>query len=386
MLTAVVPDFIKVDVDCGRLASDQVGTTRAFGLHSEVPVTFEIYAESVSTSYPVYHDASVIPIESPLLTVKDAPTVPGPHQVVFMTGDTPGTGAITSPYDARVAVPFVVFAPGDATGFLPFPNSSIQLGTVITILGAQLTIGNGERTCEDTFARTVRTLTPETCMVGYAAASSLRKIPEARAALIKELMACEDASKAWSIVELLPSFEGKWRQDTIDALWKRFENAVDAESRIQTAFLDALKKADEDHVYRRLADQAGRLLRAKKYKEAMGFLTPLREFHAFKPEHRFYLALAQLKLHVHTLATNRHHPAVEVFSDLYRNSAYPLFETLKKEKSLAPEELFALGFGLAERAGNERDLGRDLLEFIAAKFPRNKVGKSAKNKLKLLAS
>jgi HEAT repeat protein len=216
------------------------------------------------------------------------------------------------------------------------------------------------------------------------AASSLRKIPEARAALIKELVACADASKAWSIVELLTAFEGKWRQDAIDALWQRLQRAVEAEERIQTAFLHALKNAGEDDIYQRLAEHAGRLLKAKKYKEALPFLTPLREFRAFKPEHRFGLALAQLKLHVHTLATNRHHPAVEGFSELYRNSAYPLFEALKKEKTLLPEELFALGFGLSERAGNERDLGRDLLELIAAKFPRNKVGKSAKNKLKLL--
>jgi hypothetical protein len=115
-------------------------------------------------------------------------------------------------------------------------------------------------------------------------------------------------------------------------------------------------------------------------------LAPLKDFRGFKPEHRFYLALAQLKLHAHTLATNRHHPALEALCELYRNSAYPLFETLKNEKSLAPEELFALGFGLVERTGNERDLGRDLLEFVATKFPRNKPGKSAKNKLKLLGS
>jgi HEAT repeat protein len=237
---------------------------------------------------------------------------------------------------------------------------------------------------------TVRTLVEQLGDADYrkrdAAASSLRKIPEARTPLIKELVACEDASKAWSIVELLSSLEGKWRQDTIDALWKRFVKAVEAEERIQGAFLHALKKADEEDTYRRLAEQAGRLVKAKKYKEALGFLLPLREFSAFKPEQRFHLALAQLKLHAHTLATNRHHPALEALGDLYRGSTYPLFETLKKEKSLGPEELFALGFGLAERAGNERDLGRDLLEFIAGKFPRNKVGKSAKNKLKLLTN
>jgi hypothetical protein len=237
---------------------------------------------------------------------------------------------------------------------------------------------------------TVRTLVEQLGDSDYrkrdVAAGSLRKIPEARAALIKELVACENASKAWSIVELLPSFEGKWRQDTVDALWKRFEKAVAAEERIQAALLQGLKQANEEDAYERLAVQAARLLKAKKYKEALGFLAPLREFSIFKPEHKFYLALAQLKLHAHTLATNRHHPAVELFSDLYRNSAYPLFEALKKDKGLGPEELFALGFGLVERSGDERNLGRDLLEHISSNFSRHKVGKSAKNKLKLLGS
>jgi HEAT repeat protein len=87
------------------------------------------------------------------------------------------------------------------------------------------------------------------------AANSLRKIPDARAALIKELTACKDASKAWSIAELLPSFEGKWRQDVLDALWKRLQAAIESEDRIQTAFLHVLKRADTNFVYRQLAEQ-----------------------------------------------------------------------------------------------------------------------------------
>jgi len=117
----------------------------------------------------------------------------------------------------------------------------------------------------------------------------------------------------------------------------------------------------------------------------VGFLTPLKEFAEIEPENKFHLAVAQLKLHSHTLASHRHHPAVELLADLYRNSAYPLFEALRKEKSLDPEEVFSLGFNFVERPGDERSLGKDLLEHIASKFPRNKIGKSAKNKLKLLA-
>ncbi|HEX9144211.1 MAG TPA: HEAT repeat domain-containing protein, partial [Candidatus Binatia bacterium] len=237
---------------------------------------------------------------------------------------------------------------------------------------------------------TVRTLLEQLGDSDYrrrdVAARSLRKIPEARAALIKELLVCEDASKAWSMVELLVSFEGKWRQDTLDALWKRLQKAIEDDDRIQSAFLHLLKQANADFAYAQLSANGARLVKAKKYNEAVGFLTPLKEFADFKPEHQFPLALAQLKLHAHTVATHRQHPAVVLLSELHRNSAYPLFEALKKEKSLTPEELFALGFTFAERSGDERNLGMDLLQHVASRFPRNKVGKSAKNKLKLIAS
>jgi HEAT repeat protein len=236
---------------------------------------------------------------------------------------------------------------------------------------------------------TVRTLVDQLGDPDYrkrdVAAGSLRKIPEARTALIKELISCEDASKAWSIAELLPSFEGKWRQDTLEALWKRLQAAIADEGRIQTAFLHVLRQADGEFAYGRLAEQGAKLVKAKKYKDALGFLLPLKDFPKVKPENKFQLALAQLKLHAHTLATNRQHPGVEMLTELYRGSAFPVFEMLKKEKSLAPEDLFALGFSLVERAGQERGLGVDLLEHVAEKFPRNKIGKTAKNKLKLVA-
>ena len=237
---------------------------------------------------------------------------------------------------------------------------------------------------------TIRTLVEELGDPDYrkrdVAASSLRKIPEARNVLLKELAGCADPSKAWSIAELLPSFEGKWRQDTLDGLWKRLQQAIAAEERIQTAFLHVLKSAAVEFVYDRLADQGIKLVKSKKYKESVAFFTPLKDFSEFKPEHRYSLALAQLKLHAHTLATNRQHPAVELLSGLYRGSAYPVFESLRKEKSLTPEDLFALGFSLVERSGQERGLGVDLLEHVAEKFPRNKIGKNAKNKLKLIGA
>ena len=237
---------------------------------------------------------------------------------------------------------------------------------------------------------TVRTLVEQLGDPDYRrrdiAAHSLHKIPEARAALIKELLKCDNPSKAWSIAELLPTYEGKWRQDTLDVLWKRLQEAVTTDDRIQNAFMHVLKTASPDYAYEQLATHGTRLIKAKKYKEALPFLTSLKQFSEFKPEHKFLLAMAQLKLHAHTVtpASHRHESAVDLFTDVYRTSTYPVPEALKKEKSLTPEDLFYLGFSFVERPGEERSLGKDLLEHIATRFPRTKCGRNAKNKLKLL--
>jgi HEAT repeat protein len=238
---------------------------------------------------------------------------------------------------------------------------------------------------------TVRTLIEQLDDLDYRrrdiAARSLRKIPEARSALIKEFLTCDNPSKAWSIAELLPSYEGKWRRDALDALWRRLRAAVAAEDRIQASFMHVLKSAAAGFVYGQLAAHGASRIKAKKYKEALVFLSLLKDFSEFKPEQKFHLALAQFKANSHKVApaSYRQDPAVDLLGDLYRTSAFPLLETLKKEKNLTPEDFYYLGFRLVERPGEERSLGKDLLQYLAARSPRTKLGKIARNKLKLLA-
>jgi len=220
-----------------------------------------------------------------------------------------------------------------------------------------------------------------------AAARSLQKIAPARPVLTKEFLACEDAGKAWAIAQVLPAYEGKWRRDTLDAVWERLQIATAEDDRIQGAYLYFLKRVDADYAYAQLAARGAQLTQKKQYREAIKFLTPLKEFPTFQAADQYRLALAQLKLYPHAVESlaRRHEPALELLAALYRSSAFPLLETLKKEKALEPPDLFYLGFHFAEGAAGERDLGKDILELLATRYPRTNVGKSAKNKLKLLA-
>ncbi|MFQ5916867.1 MAG: HEAT repeat domain-containing protein [Candidatus Binatia bacterium] len=221
-----------------------------------------------------------------------------------------------------------------------------------------------------------------------AAARSLRRIPAARTPLTKEFLSCDDASKAWAIAEILVTVEGKWRRVTLGEIWQRFQGAVDAADRIQGAYLHVLKSVDEKYAYTQLANCGTQLKRRKKYKEAKRFLSLLKGFSTFNVEEKFSLAVAHVKDHPHRIVptARREDPAVELFGELYCSSAFPLLEALKKERALDPEDLFYLGFSFAERSAKERVLGKGLLEFLARRYPRTKVGRGAKNKLKILVT
>ena len=52
--------------------------------------------------------------------------------------------------------------------------------------------------------------------------------------------------------------------------------------------------------------------------------------------------------------------------------------------ALTPEQLYYLGFNFVESAeDDEREFGADLLRMVAAKSPSSKVGRIARNKLRL---
>ena len=94
--------------------------------------------------------------------------------------------------------------------------------------------------------------------------------------------------------------------------------------------------------------------------------------------------------------SNQHLLPVQPFSDAVPDAAldllvhleesrFPASTRLKRERALDPEELYAVGFALAETHGAGRRIAEDILGHLAARHPRTKVGKSARNKLALSA-
>jgi HEAT repeat protein len=220
------------------------------------------------------------------------------------------------------------------------------------------------------------------------AAASLKKLPAARAALLKELLACDDERKAWTIAEILLTHDRTWRRATLDALWGRLAGALETrQDRLHTAYFHFLHALDAPWLAARIRSRAEAHRKKKDYVNNIKWLMLLKDSPAFDVEAKFALAIAELKSHPRrsTAPLRRHDPALELIRDL-AHSAFPASERLRKERALTPEDQFYIAFNLAEGSAEEKAVARELLDHLAARHARSKIGKASKNKLRLLSN
>jgi HEAT repeat protein len=219
------------------------------------------------------------------------------------------------------------------------------------------------------------------------AIATLKTLPAARLPLMKELVACDDERKAWTIADIVLLHERGWKRDTLTALWARLEKALEQrEDRLYAALHHVLTALDADWLRTQIAARADKLRKGKRFADSARWLTLLRDTPAWDDETRYAFALTTLKSHRHPLgsAARPRDPALETFRAL-AGSAFPLAERLRKDRVVEPEDAYYVAFALAEQRGEARDAATEILEHLADKHGRTKVGKAAKNKLQLLA-
>jgi hypothetical protein len=220
------------------------------------------------------------------------------------------------------------------------------------------------------------------------ATASLKTIPAARLPLMKELLACDDERKAFTIADVLLVHDRDWRRDTRDALWKKMESALEKrEDRLYAAYHHFLHALDAEWLAGKVRERAEHLRKGKKFPLSAKWFALLKDSPAFNDETKFAFAIAELKSHrrLPVGMVRRHDVAMDTFRQL-APTPFPLAERLRRERALDADDLHRIAFTFAEGRPDERSVARDLLAFLADKHGRTKVGKAAKNKLKLLGA
>jgi len=219
-----------------------------------------------------------------------------------------------------------------------------------------------------------------------AVADSLSKLPESALLLLSELFRHSDVHKAWSVAHILNNHAAKIPKPQLRELIKKGIDLIRRGDRVWEPYLHIARHADPKLLYASLMAEAGRLKRARRYEDAESVLKPLARTDNFDAEARFELSLASLKASVNREDVSPRSPdsPLELFRTLARDPAFPFIKRIRKEKNhLDAEDLYWLGFHLAEGPGEEKLLGAELLRMVAQKEGKSKLGRNARNKLRL---
>ena len=104
------------------------------------------------------------------------------------------------------------------------------------------------------------------------------------------------------------------------------------------------------------------------------------------PDALFLLGVCELKLSKKNLGRgSSHDPAIAHFRKLTKHPKFPAVERLEAEPDLDAEELYYLGFSLAEdKSDAVRGLGGDILTGLAERHEGEPLGRRSQQKLRTM--
>jgi hypothetical protein len=216
------------------------------------------------------------------------------------------------------------------------------------------------------------------------AVRALKHSPQAPSLLFPRLLSETDPDRAWGIVHLLKPNAGTLKPAERKKLGVVAVKCLDKGERRAEALLHLYRHSDDKGYSKTFYDRALTHKRARRYADAERDLRLIAQSPHFDDDARFFLGLMMLKASEKdvTPSSPKIRQALEAFRRMAENPGFNLEARLKKEsRTLGPEGLYSVGFGLVEGRGPTKSLGAKLLKGQVKKGPRTKVGRMAKAKL-----
>lgn len=204
------------------------------------------------------------------------------------------------------------------------------------------------------------------------------KTVHGRRALAKTLVGMTDPERARSVVTALEPHA----KDLTKALVEALEGAVvEAPAPVAEQIMRLLAdRGGAGH----LAERAEQLKAAGDWKDAADLFGRIAS--DTNPAALLGLGICELKQSKKTLGRGpSHDPAVAHFRRLTKHPKFPTVDRLASDPDVTPDELYYLGFSLAEdKSDAVRTLGGDILLGLAERYEEESLGKKAQQKLKTM--
>ncbi|MEQ8275682.1 MAG: HEAT repeat domain-containing protein [Deltaproteobacteria bacterium] len=205
--------------------------------------------------------------------------------------------------------------------------------------------------------------------------------PNGRTALTKTLAAMTDGDKARQVANGLKTRATELMPPTLAFLE---EAVIDADENVSPVIIDLLKQVGGEsagRVNETLFDRASKLKKRGQYGDATELFKRIVRSKD-DAEARFQLGVCELKSSRRVISRGKKSdPCLTTFARLLEVRDFPLLERLQQEPILGEEELYYLGFSLAEGDSAGQGLGGDILMAIAEGEKDTKLRRMAKNKL-----
>jgi HEAT repeat protein len=217
-----------------------------------------------------------------------------------------------------------------------------------------------------------------------AALARLTRLKHGRAALTRALLGADSPDRAWPLAKaqapFVKDYPAAWRDEVFEQACEHLE----AGDRQADPLLFLLREADAHDLRDRLEARAEHWRKKKDYPAALLYLRLLARDPACAFPTRLELAACGLKVSGHDLAADARaaDPTLQQFIHLAHNFEAELLEQLPKLKWLDPDDLYYLGFHLAEQDGRARQVGAAALNLVLKRSPRSKLAQAAKSKLR----
>lgn len=214
--------------------------------------------------------------------------------------------------------------------------------------------------------------------VALAAAVATNSGKNALARLLGKLT---DTARAEAVASALRPHLDTLQQATLHHLE---ESALDASPEVAGVVMNLLKRSGSGNAGRAhdgLFDKAVKLKSDGRYHDAADIFKRMAAG-STDAESRFQLGVCELMQSKRKLTRGaRKDPCLTTLSGLQRVRDFPLLARIKDEAGIGEEELYYIGFSLAEGGDDEQGLGGDLLMAIVESKSESKLHQMAKNKL-----
>jgi HEAT repeat protein len=217
------------------------------------------------------------------------------------------------------------------------------------------------------------------------ALAALMRTSSGKVAAARLLGSLEDTARAEEVARVLRALGDELTQDVRSTLEKSVMEAIPEVGQLILGILKRAGGGDAKELVGDLLERAILLKNKRKYSEAASMLVTLCQGIEVSPDARFNLGVCELKLSKRKIVRGPNHdPCLATIGALMQVREFSLLDQLTSDKMIDEEDLYYLGFSMAERNEMEKGLGGDLLVHLMESSTDKALRDRAANKLKTM--